>query len=108
MIYDAYNLVEGKTYKFMVRYNLEKKVSDKYPYYYDDKMPYYYIGTYIGRKYSYDGKRCKYIWIFKNFINHKTKNFIEKIEIKHFGIMKPSIEEFIDLVYNETNNKSTN
>lgn len=102
MIYDAYNLVEGKTYKFMVRYDLEKKISDKYPYYCDDNLPHYYIGTYIGHKeYGKYGRPDKKIWIFSNFINQETKNFIEKKEIIHFGIMNPSIEEFIDLVDDE-------
>jgi hypothetical protein len=90
MFYNAYNLVPNKKYKFMIRYNLEKNI--------DDKLPHYYTGTYIGHKQIRCRKQNKCIWIFLNLINQETKNVIEKIEIKYFGLMYPSIELFIDVI----------
>ena len=86
MIYDAYNLIKGETYQFMIRYDLENNIHDK--------LPHYYIGTFEGLTNDKYKNSIKNIWVFSNVINQETKNIIVKKQIKHFGILNPSIEIF--------------
>jgi hypothetical protein len=77
---DAYNLKEGKRYKFITEYNLIDKTSDG---------PHSYEATYEGRK--GDGK-LSLTWVFSDFIDTASTKKREKIEIQFFGMLRLNIE----------------
>jgi hypothetical protein len=72
------NLEKGKTYRFVIYYNLEEEK--------EDRLPHYYIGKFVGKE--------KRTFIFENFKNQENINAegIRK-KIKFFRGISPSFEE---------------